>query len=88
MIGFIFIGIPIICIIALIIMGCSGSGSSKGRGTYVFIHDEDGEIVDSYLDKSGRYNDEDDFPGGIRMDDGSVMTDDDDYLEEFGEDVL
>ena len=70
MIGFIFIGIPIICIIALIIMGCSGAGNSKGRGTYVFIQDEDGETVDSYLDKSGRYDDEDD------------------YLEEFGEDLL
>ena len=34
------------------------------------------------------YDDEDDFPGGIRMDDGSIMTDDDDFLEEFGEDVL
>ena len=67
MIGFIFIGIPIICIIALIIMGCSGAGSSKGRGTYVFIHDEDGEIVDDYLDRSGRYDDEDEFPGGIRI---------------------
>ena len=93
MIGFIFIGIPIICIIALIIMGCSGSGSSNGKNTYIFIQDEDGEIVDSFVDKSGRYDDyldeeEDDFPGGIRMDDGSIMTDDDDYLEEFGEDLL
>lgn len=43
MIGFIFIGIPIICIVALIVMGCSGSsGNSKSKGTYVFIHDEDG----------------------------------------------
>ena len=94
MIGFIFIGIPIICIVALIVMGCSGSsGNSKSKGTYVFIHDEDGEIVDSFVDKSGRYDDyldddEDDFPGGIRMDDGSIMTDDDDYLDEFGEDGL
>ena len=88
MIGFIFICIPIICIIALIIMGCSGADSSKGRGTYVFIQDEDGETVDSYVDRSRRYDDEDDFPGGIRMDDGSIMTDDDDYLEEFGEDML
>ena len=93
MIGFIFIGIPIICIVTLIVMGCSGSGNSKGKGTYVFIHNEDGEIVDSFVDKTGRYDDyldeeEDDFPGGIRMDDGSIMTDDDDYLEEFGEDVL
>ena len=93
MIGFIFIGIPIICIVALIVMGCSGSGNSKSKGTYVFIHDEDGEIVDSFVEKSGMYDDyldedEDDSPGGIRMDDGSIMTDDDDYLEEFGEDVL
>ena len=93
MIGFIFIGIPIICIVALIVMGCSGSGNSKSKGTYVFIHDEDGEIVDSFVDKSGRYDDyldddEDDFPGGIRMNDGSIMTDDDDYLDEFGEDLL
>ena len=88
MIGFIFIGIPIICIIALIIMGCSGAGDSRGKGRYVFIQDEDGEIVDSFVDKSGRYDDEDDFPGGIRLDDGSIMTDDDDYLDEFGEVVL
>ena len=88
MIGFIFIGIPIICVVALIVLGCSGAGSSRGRGTYVFIEDEDGEIVDDYLDRSGRFEYEDDFPGGIRMDDGSIMTDDDDYLEEFGEDVL
>ena len=30
----------------------------------------------------------DDYPGGIRMSDGSIMTDDDDYVDEFGEDVL
>ena len=58
------------------------------KSTYVFIHDEDGEIVDSFVDKSDRYDDEDDFSGGIRMDDGSIMTDDDDYLDEFGEDML
>lgn len=33
-------------------------------------------------------NDEDDFPGAIRMSDGSIMTDDDDYVDEFREDVL
>ena len=26
--------------------------------------------------------------GGIRMADGSIMTDDDDYVDEFDEDVL
>ena len=94
MIGFIFFGIPLICIIALIVMGCSGgSKDSKPKGTYVYIHNEDGEIVDSYVDKPGMYDegfddDEDDFPGGIRMDDGSIMTDDDDFVDEFGEDVL
>ena len=94
MIGFIFFGIPLICIIALIVMGCSGgSKDSKPKDTYVYMHNEDGEIVDSYVDKSGMYdpdfdNDEDDFPGGIRMADGSIMTDDDDYVDEFGEDVL
>lgn len=94
MIAFIFVGIPLICIIALIVMGCSG-GSSKPKGTYVFIHDEDGEIVDSYLDRSipahipsDEDDDFDDYPGGIRMGDGSIMvTDDDDYMDEFGEDV-
>lgn len=35
MIGFIFIGIPIICIVALIVMGCSGAGNSKGINTNV-----------------------------------------------------
>ena len=96
MIGFIFFGIPLICIIALIIMGCSGAGSSKGKGTYFFIHDEDGEIVDSYLDRSipphiasDEDDDFDDYPGCIRMGDGSIMvTDDDDYMDEFGEDML
>ncbi len=94
MIGFIFFGIPLICIIALIVMGFSGgSKDSKPKGTYVYMHNEDGEIVDSYVDKSIMYdegldNDEDDFPGGIRMDDGSIMTDDDDFVDEFGEDVL
>ena len=98
MIGFIFIGIPIICIVALILLAVCGDewfghGAPRGKGTYVYIHDEEGEIVDSFVDKSGRYDDyldddEDDFPGGIRMDDGSIMTDDDDYLEEFGEDGL
>ena len=29
MIGFIFVGIPIICIVALIVMGCSGSSGKK-----------------------------------------------------------
>ena len=54
-----------------------------------------GEIVDSFVDKSGMYDDFhddedelDDYPGGIRMSDGSIMTDDDDYVDEFGEDVL
>lgn len=94
MIAFIFVGIPLICIIALIVMGCSGGSKNSGyKGTTVFLEDEDGEIVDSFVDKSGMYDegfddDEDDFSGGIRMDDGSIMTDDDDYLEEFGEDVL
>ena len=94
MIAFIFVGIPLICIIALIVMGCSGGSKNSGyKGTTVFLEDEDGEIVDSFVDKSGMYDeapdkDEDDFPGGIRMADGSIMTDDDDYVDEFGEDVL
>ena len=97
MIAFIFVGIPLICIIILIAMGFSGgSSNSKSNGTYVFIHDEDGEIVDSYLDRSipphitsEEDDDFDDFPGGIRMGDGSIMvTDDDDYMDEFGEDIL
>ena len=97
MIAFIFIGIPLICIVILIAMGFSGgSSNSKPKGTYVFIHDEDGEIVDSYLDRSIPAHipsDEDDafddYPGGIRMADGSIMvTDDDDYVNEFGEDML
>lgn len=94
MIAFIFIGIPLICIIALIVMGCSGGSKTPGyKGTTVFLEDEDGEIVDSFVDKSGMYDegfddDKDDFPGDIRMDDGSIMTDDDDFVDEFGEDVL
>ena len=99
MIAFIFVGIPLICIIALIVMGCSGgSKSSRYKGNYVFLENEDGEIVDSYIDKSGMHrgylNDdedelEDDFPGGIRLGDSDVVvTDDDDFLEEMGEDVL
>ena len=96
MIAFIFVGIPLICIIALIVMGCSGGSNHPGhKGTTVFLQDEDGEIVDSFVDKSGMYDDMlddedelDDYPGGIRMADGSIMTDDDDYVDEFGEDVL
>ena len=96
MIAFIFVGIPLICIIALIVMGCSGWSKNSGyKGTTVFLQDEDGEIVDSFVDKSGMYDDMlddedelDDYPGGIRMADGSNMTDDDDYVDEFGEDVL
>ncbi len=96
MIAFIFVGIPLICIIALIVMGCSGgSKSSRYKGNYVFLEDEDGEIVDSYIDKSGMQrgylnddDDEDDYPGAIRMADSSIMTDDDDYVDEFGEDGL
>ena len=96
MIAFIFVGIPLICIIALIVMGCSGGNKPPGyKGTTVFLEDEDGEIVDSFVDKSGMYNDMlddedelDDYPGGIRMADGSIMTDDDDYVDEFGEEVL
>lgn len=94
MIAFIFVGIPLICIIALIVMGCSGGSKNSGyKGTTIFLEDEDGEIVDSFVDKSGMYDeapdkDKDDFPGGIRMADGSIMTDDDDYVDEFGEDVL
>ena len=96
MIAFIFVGIPLICIIALIVMGCSGGSKPPGyKGTTVFLEDEDGEIVDSFVDKSGMYDDMlddedelDDYPGGIRMADGSIMTDDDDYVDEFGEDVL
>ena len=96
MIAFIFVGIPLICIIALIVMGCSGGSKTPGyKGTTVFLENEDGEIVDSFVDKSGMYDDMlddedelDDYPGGIRMADGSIMTDDDDYVDEFGEDVL
>ena len=96
MIAFIFVGIPLICIIALIVMGCSGGSKTPGhKGTTVFLEDEDGEIVDSFVDKSGMYDDMlddedelDDYPGAIRMSDGSIMTDDDDYVDEFGEDVL
>ncbi len=96
MIAFIFVGIPLICIIALIVMGCSGgSKTPRHKGTTVFLEDEDGEIVDSFVDKSGMYDDMlddedelDDYPGAIRMADGSIMTDDDDYVDEFGEDVL
>ena len=96
MIAFIFVGIPLICIIALIVMGCSGGNkNSEYKDTTVFLEDEDGEIVDSFVDKSGMYDDMlddedelDDYPGGIRMADGSIMTDDDDYVDEFGEDVL
>ena len=68
MIAFIFVGIPLICIIALIVMGCSGGSKNSGyKGTTVFLQDEDGEIVDSFVDKSGMH---------------------DDYVDEFGEDVL
>ena len=96
MIAFIFVGIPLICIIALIVMGCSGGSKNSGyKGTTVFLEDEDGEIVDSFVDKSGMYDDMlddedelDDYTGVIRMTDGSIMTDDDDYVDEFGEDVL
>ena len=96
MIAFIFVGIPLICIIVLIVMGFSGGSKTHGyKGTTVFLEDEDGEIVDSFVDKSGMYDDMlddedelDDYPGGIRMADGSIMTDDDDYVDEFGEDVL
>ena len=96
MIAFIFVGIPLICIIALIVMGCSGGSKNSGyKGTTVFLEDEDGEIVDSFVDKSGMYDDMlddedelDDYPGAIRMADGSIMTDDDDYVDEFGEDEL
>ena len=96
MIAFIFVGIPLICIIVLIVMGCSGGSKNSGyKGTTVFLEDEDGEIVDSFVDKSGMYDDMlddedelDDYPGAIRMSDGSIMTDDDDYVDEFGEDVL
>ena len=96
MIAFIFVGIPLICIIALIVMGCSGGSKNSGyKGTTVFLQDEDGEIVDSFVDKSGMYDDMlddedelDDYPGAIRMADGSIMTDDDDFVDEFGEDGL
>ena len=96
MIAFICIGIPLICIIAIIVMGFSGgSKNSRHKGNYIFLEDEDGEIVDSFVDKSGMYDDMlddedelDDYPGAIRMADGSIMTDDDDYVDEFGEDVL
>lgn len=96
MIAFIFVGIPLICIIALIVMGCSGGSKNSGyKGTTVFLEDEDGEIVDSFVDKTGMHrgylnddDDEDDFPGAIRMSDGSIMTDDDDFVDEFGEEVL
>ena len=47
MIGFIFIGIPIICIVALILLAVCGDewfghGAPRGKSTYVYIHDEDG----------------------------------------------
>ena len=97
MIFLIFVGIPLICLFILIAMIYSGkSEESKHNPHYVFLENEDGEIVDSYIDKSGMHrgylNDdedelEDDFPGGIRLGDSDVVvTDDDDFLEEMGED--
>ncbi len=93
MVGFICLTFLLIILIAV-----SQSGrdkNSKRKGSYVYLYDEDGEIVDSYLDKSIPYHsaseddDFDDCPGGIRMGDGSIMvTDDDDYMEEFGEEML
>ena len=47
-----------------------GLENSKRNNTYVFIHDEDGEIVDSFVDKTGMYQD----------------CIDDDYMDEVGED--
>ena len=96
MIFFIFVGIPLICLIILIAMIYSGkSGESKHKAHYVFLENEDGEIVDYFIDRSGMHrgylNDdedelEDDFPGGIRLGDGDVVvTDDDDFVEEMGE---
>ncbi len=94
MIFFIFVGIPLICIFILIAMIYSGkSEESKHNPHYVFLENEDGEIVDSFIDKSGMHRgylnddeDEDDFPGGIRLGDSDVVvTDDDDFLEEMGE---
>ena len=42
MIGFIFFGIPLICIIALIVMGCSGGSKTPGyKGTTVFLENEE-----------------------------------------------
>ncbi len=97
MIFFIFVGIPLICLFILIAMIYSGkSEESKNKPHYVFLENEDGEIVDSFIDKSGMHRgylnddeDKDDFPGGIRLGDSDVVvTDDDDFLEEMGEDGL
>lgn len=43
-------------------------------------------MYQSYIDDK---DDLDDYSGGIRMGDDSIMiTDDDDYMDEFGEDML
>ena len=48
MLVFIFIVIPLICFLIILAMCCGGGvGTSKPKGTYVYIHDEDGEIVAS-----------------------------------------
>ena len=44
-----------------------------------------GIMYDDMLDDEDEL---DDYPGAIRMTDGSIMTDDDDYVDEFGEDML
>jgi len=54
MIGFIFIGIPLICIIAVIIMGCRGGSKSSGyKGTTVFLESDMEQRLYSFQKQQG-----------------------------------
>ena len=87
-IGFCLITLIVVCAI----IGANGA-SKTYHGTSRFYYDEDDED-DSFgrgSFSSGESADDDDgeLYGGIPFGDGKIyMTDDDDFIDEFGDDVL
>ena len=78
----VFVILLILIVVLIAVNRSDEKKSHKRKNTYVFLYDEEGEIVDTFVDKSGMYRsaheDEDgldDFSCGVRLEDGSVMVD-------------
>ena len=83
-------------IIILLIFGLKGDewfghGDPRRKGQYVYIHNEEGEIVDIFKDKAGTiepticFDEDDDDDDWLDDEEDEDDWDDDDYIHDTGE---